>query len=133
MSFDPVSQKKIMQELRTFVREKGVVQDPTTRHARRPRTCIFTCSEQSVIEMAEVVWLVTPVSIQRITGDRISQQLKELNIDMFRSRQSLARQTLEFQRRMHSEIEAERTSDSSLPDSGQPSARSLLKSHTGFR
>jgi len=58
MSYDENTSLRVLNLLREFVKDKGVVQDPKARHRRRPRTCIFTSSKIQGVDMSDEVWLV---------------------------------------------------------------------------
>jgi ABC-type iron transport system FetAB ATPase subunit len=53
--FDRSHQHHIIEVLRTYVDEKGVLMDPSTRVRRRPRTCIFSTGEVGDLDSVDSV------------------------------------------------------------------------------
>eukprot|EP00747_Dinoflagellata_sp_TGD_P124044 gnl/TRDRNA2_/TRDRNA2_173940_c2_seq4.p1 gnl/TRDRNA2_/TRDRNA2_173940_c2~~gnl/TRDRNA2_/TRDRNA2_173940_c2_seq4.p1 ORF type:complete len:391 (-),score=54.07 gnl/TRDRNA2_/TRDRNA2_173940_c2_seq4:214-1260(-) len=56
LSFDEAATKNLITLLREFVENKGVDQDESTRHVRRPRTCIKTMSKLLGTEMSDAIY-----------------------------------------------------------------------------
>lgn len=76
MAFDETTSKRVLRLLREFVEAKGVEQDASTRHCRRPRTCITTSSKFLGIEAADVVFTVTrEAGIQAIEKHLITPEM----------------------------------------------------------
>jgi len=58
-AFDEDTSTVVLKVLQMYVRGKGVFCDTQSWHKRRPRTCIFTCSQMMGVEMADQVFAVT--------------------------------------------------------------------------
>eukprot|EP00747_Dinoflagellata_sp_TGD_P063307 gnl/TRDRNA2_/TRDRNA2_153391_c1_seq3.p1 gnl/TRDRNA2_/TRDRNA2_153391_c1~~gnl/TRDRNA2_/TRDRNA2_153391_c1_seq3.p1 ORF type:complete len:230 (-),score=37.03 gnl/TRDRNA2_/TRDRNA2_153391_c1_seq3:68-718(-) len=58
LCFDETRTRKVLRVLKEFVRSKGVAQDTSTRHHRRPRTCVFTTSKLLGVELADKAFQV---------------------------------------------------------------------------
>merc|ERR1712217_804701 len=56
--FDAITSNLVLGLLRDYVRHKGIAQDESTFHLRRPRTCIFTSSSPMDVEIADQVFCV---------------------------------------------------------------------------
>eukprot|EP00747_Dinoflagellata_sp_TGD_P113985 gnl/TRDRNA2_/TRDRNA2_171837_c2_seq3.p1 gnl/TRDRNA2_/TRDRNA2_171837_c2~~gnl/TRDRNA2_/TRDRNA2_171837_c2_seq3.p1 ORF type:complete len:887 (+),score=135.99 gnl/TRDRNA2_/TRDRNA2_171837_c2_seq3:363-2663(+) len=59
MACDEGGTAKVMSVLCEFVQNKGVVQDPETRHHRRPRTCIMTSSKLLGLEVVDALYMMS--------------------------------------------------------------------------
>eukprot|EP00746_Dinoflagellata_sp_MGD_P007118 gnl/MRDRNA2_/MRDRNA2_114051_c0_seq1.p1 gnl/MRDRNA2_/MRDRNA2_114051_c0~~gnl/MRDRNA2_/MRDRNA2_114051_c0_seq1.p1 ORF type:complete len:935 (+),score=199.99 gnl/MRDRNA2_/MRDRNA2_114051_c0_seq1:115-2919(+) len=58
LAFDRLTAENTLQQLRCFVDEKGVEQDPTQVHHRRPRTCVITAARAAGVKIADQVYMV---------------------------------------------------------------------------
>merc|ERR1719183_2096300 len=59
MPYDEKLSYTVLDVLLQFVREKGLAQDLTKRHLRRPRTCIMTSSKLLFVNHADAVYHVS--------------------------------------------------------------------------
>eukprot|EP00747_Dinoflagellata_sp_TGD_P089395 gnl/TRDRNA2_/TRDRNA2_164306_c0_seq1.p1 gnl/TRDRNA2_/TRDRNA2_164306_c0~~gnl/TRDRNA2_/TRDRNA2_164306_c0_seq1.p1 ORF type:complete len:294 (-),score=44.63 gnl/TRDRNA2_/TRDRNA2_164306_c0_seq1:30-818(-) len=70
LSCDEVATTRVMSVFREFVELKGVSQDASTRHQRRPRTCIITSSKAFGVDVADVVYYVSSeAGIEQLKGE----------------------------------------------------------------
>jgi len=73
--FDDLTAKMVLEVLKEYVEERGVVQDSHTRHLRRPRTCIITASSTTGLDLADRVFRVnaadglTEISCEDVTPE----------------------------------------------------------------
>jgi len=58
-SLDEETSTVVMDALKAFVQNKGLVQDEHTKHFRRPRTCIITASRTKGLVQLDKVWHVS--------------------------------------------------------------------------
>mmetsp|Transcript_72411 Transcript_72411/g.223741 ORF Transcript_72411/g.223741 Transcript_72411/m.223741 type:complete len:127 (+) Transcript_72411:52-432(+) len=74
--FDEVRSDEILQVLRRFVEESGLVLDPASAD-RRPRTCIFTSSKLLGVEVSDQVFHISsdhgiqPVEKHLVTAEML--------------------------------------------------------------
>jgi len=74
--FDSVHARKILSLLKEFVINKGIEQQTTQEHYRRPRTCISTSSTMLGVELADIVYHVShKEGIQEIVKDEVSTSM----------------------------------------------------------
>lgn len=67
LAFDDETSRIVLQLLRKFVDERGVVQSDDQRGRRRPRTCIITSSREYGVEIADRVLMVTTGSVKDVS------------------------------------------------------------------
>eukprot|EP00930_Biecheleria_cincta_P070074 TRINITY_DN57737_c0_g1_i1.p1 TRINITY_DN57737_c0_g1~~TRINITY_DN57737_c0_g1_i1.p1 ORF type:complete len:960 (-),score=119.58 TRINITY_DN57737_c0_g1_i1:36-2885(-) len=76
MSYDEISTTLVYRMLRKFCAEKGVEQDPSRCHMRRPRTCIFTTSKILGVECCDRVFHVSAKDgIKEIQKDEVDTDM----------------------------------------------------------
>jgi ABC-type multidrug transport system fused ATPase/permease subunit len=73
--FDRTHQHHIIDVLRTYVDEKGVLMDPRTRVRRRPRTCIFSTGEVGDLEQVEMILLCKDGNVVTTTKANIESSM----------------------------------------------------------
>jgi ABC-type multidrug transport system fused ATPase/permease subunit len=75
MIFDEASSKDIFQVLRDFVDDRGLFQDPDTKHLRRPRTCIITSNKISAEQVADRTYHVSKAGIRYLSKGQVTESL----------------------------------------------------------
>jgi ABC-type multidrug transport system fused ATPase/permease subunit len=65
---------KVMNQLRDFVDQKGVLLDPEMRHVRRPRTCIMTAAKAKTAEDADTVFKVTHEGVIQLKRSEVAAE-----------------------------------------------------------
>lgn len=76
MSYDENTSVRVLNLLKEFVTDKGVMQDIATRHRRRPRTCIFTSSKIQGVDISDEVYLVSKSEgIRRVEKHLVSADM----------------------------------------------------------
>jgi len=79
--FNDILANNVMKALRQYIVQKGVCQNPSTTHLRRPRTCVFTAVQRSVVDYADDI-----IYVDRRGARKIHQgELKDLGADMHTS------------------------------------------------
>jgi len=70
--FDKRTANIVLGVLQDFVRERGIEQDPATRHLRRPRTCIITSSRRQALMWADQLLHVSSAhGVVQVRGDEV--------------------------------------------------------------
>jgi ABC-type multidrug transport system fused ATPase/permease subunit len=69
MIFDEEYSRQIFEVLRNFVDQRGIVQDGSTWHLRRPRTCIITSNDIYAEKVADMTFHVSNAGIRFLNKD----------------------------------------------------------------
>jgi len=70
--FDKHTANIVLGVLQDFVRERGIEEDPATRHLRRPRTCIITSSRRQALMWADQLLHVSSAhGVVQVRGDEV--------------------------------------------------------------
>jgi len=76
--FNDILANNVMKALRQYIVQKGVCQNPSTTHLRRPRTCVFTAVRPTVVDYADDIIYVDRRGARKIHKG----ELKDLEADM---------------------------------------------------
>mmetsp|Transcript_174173 Transcript_174173/g.552935 ORF Transcript_174173/g.552935 Transcript_174173/m.552935 type:complete len:940 (-) Transcript_174173:79-2898(-) len=72
---DQENAKQVLRTLRSFVRKRGVEQDPATFGNRRPRTCIFTSSKKYGVEISDKVFKVLRTGVEEVSKTEVTSSM----------------------------------------------------------
>lgn len=72
---------RVLNTLQKYVRNHGLEKDPTKKHLRRPRTCIFTASRTQAVKAADKVYQITQSGIQEIDPKSVEAAFLSANHD----------------------------------------------------
>jgi len=75
MPFDEVNSREVFKILREYVDEKGLEQDPASKHLRRPRTCLITSSRMGGIQASDKVFHVSRNCIRDVAPDEVTEDM----------------------------------------------------------
>merc|ERR1711972_1043582 len=76
MAYDEQTSETVVRILKEWCAHKGLEQDPTTRHRRRPRTCVMTSSKHLGLEIADRVYMVSHEDgIKQVRGSEVTGQM----------------------------------------------------------
>merc|ERR1712228_372595 len=74
--FDDETATVVLQQLKKFVKNRGLEEPPETFALRRPRTCIFSSAKRYGTKIADRVFLISPTSgISEVTPDQITDAM----------------------------------------------------------
>jgi len=74
--FNNASAQTVMQALRHYVEERGVCQNSSIIHLRRPRTCVFTAVRRAAVDFADDI-----IYVDQTGGARKIQQEELANLE----------------------------------------------------
>jgi len=72
--FDEVNSRRIANVMERFVRERGIELDASTRMQRRLRTCIYTSSKMTGVDVADHIFLVND-GLQEIEREQVMPEM----------------------------------------------------------
>ena len=75
--FDRTHQHHIIDVLRTYVNEKGVLMDARTRARRRPRTCVFSTGEVGDLAKVDQIFLCMDGTVVTTTQSKIESSMND--------------------------------------------------------
>eukprot|EP00747_Dinoflagellata_sp_TGD_P084796 gnl/TRDRNA2_/TRDRNA2_162652_c4_seq6.p1 gnl/TRDRNA2_/TRDRNA2_162652_c4~~gnl/TRDRNA2_/TRDRNA2_162652_c4_seq6.p1 ORF type:complete len:473 (+),score=84.71 gnl/TRDRNA2_/TRDRNA2_162652_c4_seq6:103-1521(+) len=81
LNFDEVLGKQILELFQEFVAKKGILQDQSMIHLRRPRTCVLTAADCRLsVEMCDTVWLVSSAGVKKISSEDMWEELRKVHL-----------------------------------------------------
>lgn len=94
-NFDDVHGQIILEMLREFVDQRGILKPPETRLCRRPRTAIFSVASTRGTEVADVVFHVGAGKVEEVDVARL-QHLRQLTRELFEGLDQTGNNRLSF-------------------------------------
>eukprot|EP00746_Dinoflagellata_sp_MGD_P047984 gnl/MRDRNA2_/MRDRNA2_21887_c0_seq1.p1 gnl/MRDRNA2_/MRDRNA2_21887_c0~~gnl/MRDRNA2_/MRDRNA2_21887_c0_seq1.p1 ORF type:complete len:339 (-),score=51.96 gnl/MRDRNA2_/MRDRNA2_21887_c0_seq1:329-1246(-) len=75
LAFSDDTAQIVLRCFRRYVDEKGVDEDPSEIHHRRPRTCIFTASRHAGVDIADQVFVVGADGTFEVPKEKVTQEM----------------------------------------------------------